>query len=104
MANRNSPRLTHQSLKVLQVFMEKPRDAFSGADIRRKTQLISGTLYPILLRFEDAGILTSKWEEADPRELGRPRKRLYTITGDGINVASDAFRYLGLTPGEWVWT
>jgi len=104
MATQESPRLTHQSLKVLQIFLEKPRDAHSGADIRRKTRLFSGTLYPILLRFEEAGILNSDWENADPSELGRPRKRLYKITGHGINVANEAFRDLSLTDGDWVRT
>ena len=103
MVTQESPRLTHQSLKVLQVFLESPRGAYSGADIRRKTRLFSGTLYPILLRFEEAGILKSSWENADPRQLGRPRKRLYKITGHGIKVANEAFRELGLTDREWVW-
>lgn len=87
---------------VLRVLLKNPRDALSGADIRRKTQLFSGTLYPILLRFEDAGILSSSWEEGDPRQLGRPRKRLYRITGHGIKVANDAFKMLGFTRGDWV--
>jgi DNA-binding PadR family transcriptional regulator len=103
MVDRDTPRLTHQSLKVLQSFMENPTDALSGADIRRRTQLLSGTLYPILLRFEDAGILSSVWEEADPHQLGRPRRRQYRITGKGIRVANEAFKSLGITPGKWAW-
>lgn len=87
---------------VLQVLLENPRDALSGADIRRKTQLFSGTLYPILLRFEDAGVLSSSWEEGDSRQLGRPRKRLYRITGHGMKIANDAFNKLGLIRGNWV--
>lgn len=44
-----------------------------------------GTLYKALGRLEDAGLLTSRWEDADlATGEGRPPRRLYTITGDGI--------------------
>ena len=101
MDNSRKPRLTHQSLKVLQTFMERPRGALSGADVRRATKLSSGTLYPILIRFEDAGLLTSDWEEIDPSEAGRPRRRLYKITDHGIRIANEAFSDLGLPAGKW---
>jgi PadR family transcriptional regulator len=43
-----------------------------------------GTLYRALARLEDAGLLTSRWEDPDVavRE-GRPRRRLYQVTGLG---------------------
>jgi DNA-binding PadR family transcriptional regulator len=40
-----------------------------------------GTLYKALGRLEAAGLLTSRWE--DPAPEGRPRRRLYTLTGRG---------------------
>ncbi len=43
-----------------------------------------GTLYKALDRMERAGLLQSRWE--DPRvaaDQGRPRRRLYRVTGDG---------------------
>lgn len=104
MVEKNHPRLTHQSLMVLQVLMEDLREPLSGADIRRRTQLFSGTLYPIMLRFEDAGIVSSRWEDGDPHQLGRPRKRLYRITGEGAKIANDAFKSLRLPQGDWVRT
>ena len=43
-----------------------------------------GTLYKALARMEDAGLLTSAWEAPDPAAAdGRPRRRLYEITGAG---------------------
>jgi DNA-binding PadR family transcriptional regulator len=43
-----------------------------------------GTLYKALSRMEDAGWLTSTWEDADePTAEGRPRRRLYAITAEG---------------------
>ena len=40
-----------------------------------------GTLYKALGRLEAAGLLASRWEEPAPE--GRPRRRLYTVTGEG---------------------
>jgi PadR family transcriptional regulator PadR len=51
-------------------------------DARRLTA--HGTLYKALSRMEKAGLLESRWE--DPQhgaDEGRPRRRLYRITGAG---------------------
>lgn len=43
-----------------------------------------GTLYKALGRLADAGMLESEWEDADVAlGEGRPRRRLYRITGLG---------------------
>jgi PadR family transcriptional regulator, regulatory protein PadR len=43
-----------------------------------------GTLYKALGRMEDAGLLSSRWEDATlAHQEGRPQRRLYTITGVG---------------------
>lgn len=51
----------------------------------RRTGLASGSLYPILYSFEEAGLLESQWEAEDPKVLGRPRRRLYRITPSGVH-------------------
>lgn len=48
-----------------------------------------GTLYKALGRLEQRGLLTSTWEGPDAAE-GRPRRRLYELTGDGARAAQDA--------------
>lgn len=48
-----------------------------------------GTLYKALSRLEGFGLLASRWEEVAATE-GRPRRRLYELTGDGIQVAERA--------------
>ena len=63
--------------------MSRPTAEWSGADIARKTGIASGTLYPALLRMERIGWLAWRWEDIEPSAAGRPRKRLYTITGSG---------------------
>jgi DNA-binding PadR family transcriptional regulator len=43
-----------------------------------------GTLYKALARLTDAGLLETTWEDAELGEAeGRPRRRLYRITGAG---------------------
>ncbi len=46
-----------------------------------------GTLYKALGRLEEFGLLTSRWEEAEATTEGRPRRRLYELTGEGVRVA-----------------
>ena len=48
-----------------------------------------GTLYKALGRLEEFGLLTSSWEAAEAAE-GRPRRRLYELTGQGVRVAEAA--------------
>jgi DNA-binding PadR family transcriptional regulator len=48
-----------------------------------------GTLYKSLGRLEEFGLLGSRWEEAGASE-GRPRRRLYALTGEGARVAEQA--------------
>ena len=48
-----------------------------------------GTLYKALGRLEEFGLLASRWEDAEAAE-GRPRRRLYELTGEGARVAEAA--------------
>jgi PadR family transcriptional regulator, regulatory protein PadR len=53
-----------------------------GGAARRLTA--HGTLYKALGRLEDEGLLSSRWEDPDLAvQEGRPRRRLYTVTGEG---------------------
>jgi DNA-binding PadR family transcriptional regulator len=50
-----------------------------------------GTLYKALERLERAGLLESRWEDPDVAvSEGRPRRRLYRVTGDGELALSRA--------------
>ena len=89
--SEKDPRLSHQTLRVLRVFLDKPREGLAGSDIWRETKIFSGTLYPILMRLEKAGWLESWWEELDPSEAGRPRKRLYRTHGHRVQWRAGGF-------------
>ena len=93
--NRNMPlkenvRLSRQSLRVLNFFLKDTKTARSGSDISLTIKIASGSLYPILVRFEDAGWMKSEWEKIDPSKEGRPRKRLYLLTPMGRQRAKAA--------------
>jgi DNA-binding PadR family transcriptional regulator len=84
-----------QTLRVLECFLENPAEQLSGADVQKRTGLPSGTLYPILLRLEAAGWFLSRWESIDPSSAGRPRRRLYRLTSNGLARASAVFSGFG---------
>ena len=78
-----SPRLSEQTLQVISAFMDNPGSELSGADIAKHAGLASGTLYPILARLEQYGWVKGYWEIGDPAQLGRPRRRFYSLTPVG---------------------
>jgi len=88
----------------MRVFLERPKDSFAGSDIWKETGVLTGTLYPILMRFERAGWLESQWEVLDPSEAGRPRKRLYHLTGVGYNKTREALAELDVPAGSPAWS
>ncbi|HUK00652.1 MAG TPA: PadR family transcriptional regulator [Steroidobacteraceae bacterium] len=88
-------RMSLQTLQVLEAFLEHPAEALSGADVHRRSRIASGTLYPILLRLESAGWFTSRWENVNPADAGRPRRRLYRLTPTGLARASEVFASFG---------
>jgi len=99
----SGPQLTTQTLKILGTLMNNRPDALSGAEIGRFTRLKSGTLYPILFRLERAGWLESFWESETPRELGRPRRRFYRLTGVGAKNAKSGLRDFTSAIGGPAW-
>ncbi len=48
-----------------------------------------GTPYKALARLEEFGLLSSRWEDGSAAG-GRPRRRLYELTGEGARVAEQA--------------
>jgi PadR family transcriptional regulator PadR len=100
---QNDPRLSHTTLRVLRLFSEQPTSHLSGSEITRQTGMLSGTTYPILMRLERAGWLSSHWEDVDPKFVGRPRRRLYRLTGLGYDKSREAFAALGVPNGRLAW-
>lgn len=103
MAN-DQPRLSSQTLRVLGALVSRPEDELSGAQIGRTAKLATGTLYPILSRLERAGWVESRWENGDPRILGKPRRRFYSITALGAKKATAAVDELQTAFGRLAWS
>jgi DNA-binding PadR family transcriptional regulator len=80
-------RVTAAVAKVLAVFLEDPTVPQYGLDLMRATDLASGTLYPIMTRLREAGWAEASWEQIDPDVEGRPARRYYRLTPDGVVAA-----------------
>jgi PadR family transcriptional regulator PadR len=72
---------------VLRALLAEPAQEMYGLQICNAAGLPSGTIHPILARFEGLGWLESQWEDVSPREEGRPRRRYYRLTRDGAERA-----------------
>jgi PadR family transcriptional regulator PadR len=80
-------RLSSQTLAVLSALATAPDTWRYGYELGAEVGLASGSLYPILMRLSDRGLLESTWEEQPPR--GRPPRHLYRLTAAGVAVASE---------------
>lgn len=86
----SGPRMTLQTQVVLHALLADPDKELYGLEIADRTGLLPGTTYPILVRLEQAGWLKSRWEEIDPHDEQRPRRRYYRLTSDGAAFARQA--------------
>ncbi len=81
-------RLTLPTATVLTALVHGHRHGFEILDV---TGLRAGTVYPILRRLEENGLVVSSWEDAAAaRAEGRPARRNYRLTGEGLRVAAEA--------------
>lgn len=82
------PRLGYNGIVVLSALAQ---GHCYGFRIIEETGLPSGTVYPLLRRFEAAGLVTSDWEtDVSPSEEGRPRRRYYRIEAAGQSALEAA--------------
>lgn len=79
-----------QTVALLVALAARPQDWRHGYDLARETGLKSGTLYPILVRLADRGLVEACWEDGQP--AGRPRRHLYRLSPDGLSAAAEAAR------------
>lgn len=83
----NDRKCSHQTLSLLAALTEQPRVWRHGYDLCSETGLRSGTLYPILMRLSDRGLLDSKWMPAE--RTGCPPRHIYRLTSQGIAFARE---------------
>jgi PadR family transcriptional regulator PadR len=87
MAQPPDPRMTQTTQAVLRTLLDQPSKEQYGLEICAKAELPSGTIHPILARLERLGWVESSWEEMDPHEQGRPRRRYYKLSPSGAERA-----------------
>ena len=77
-----------QTLSVLASLEADPASWRHGYLLAKQTGLRSGTLYPILIRLAERGLVEACWEDGQP--AGRPRRHLYRLSSDGLAAARAA--------------
>jgi DNA-binding PadR family transcriptional regulator len=80
-------RLSAQTIAVLAGLAAEPTRWRHGYELGLQVGLKSGSLYPILMRLADRGLLEATWEPDPPH--GRPSRHLYRLTASGLAVATD---------------
>lgn len=83
-------KLSPQTLSVLQALASAAGDWSYGLEIAAATGLRSGSLYPILVRLAERGLLESCW--LPPQRPGRPPRHAYKITALGRAALREACR------------
>ena len=86
-------RITGPLLDVLEALIDGLREGreLHGWAIMKDVQRSGPTVYGVLDRLEAAGWITSRWEDDQPVEVNRPRRRFYRLTPHG---ASEGARLL----------
>jgi len=69
-------------LKILRQFLCAKGGQY-GYALSARTDIATGTLYPILDRLEGERWIAWKWEHGTPQYLGRPRRKMYALTALG---------------------
>jgi PadR family transcriptional regulator len=84
------PFMTYATTVILQAVANGYQYGFDVIDV---TGMPGGTIYPALRRLEDAGHLTSKWEEARiARAEPRPARKYYELTRSGREALAEAVK------------
>ena len=81
-----SRRPSAQTLAVLFALAETPTKWRYGYELCQQVGLKAGSMYPILMRLADRGMLETAWESDAP--AGRPPRHLYRLTGPGLEMAA----------------
>jgi DNA-binding PadR family transcriptional regulator len=79
------PNSSAQTRELLDAMMRHARNWHYGYELSKLTGLKSGTLYPLLMRLGDQGLLESCWQE--PERAGRPPRHAYRLTPNGLEFA-----------------
>ena len=74
-----------QTIRVLTALLGRAADWRYGYDLTKEIGLPSGTLYPVLMRLADQGLLDAEWRASDRQ--GAPARHAYRLSQAGIAFA-----------------
>lgn len=82
------------SIPAISVLTAISRGSRYGFELMDKTGLASGTVYPILGRLSDAGLVSSRWERYQTaRNARRPARKYYETTALGEETLRQAIAH-----------
>lgn len=79
------PNASRQTRALLGMLLREPRRWQHGYELCKETGLRSGTLYPLLIRLSDQGLLDSQWRQ--PSRPGLPPRHVYRLNARGLALA-----------------
>jgi PadR family transcriptional regulator len=82
-----SRRPSAQTTAIVLALAEEPATWRYGYQLCQQLRLKAGSVYPILMRLADRGLLETAWETEAP--AGRPPRHLYRLTGPGRAMAAE---------------
>jgi DNA-binding PadR family transcriptional regulator len=88
-----------QTVAVLRALSDQPTTWRYGYELVSQLGINSGSLYPILMRLTDRGLLEADWE-TDGRP-GRPARHLYRITATGLDFVAALPSTVDAPPRRW---
>ena len=72
-------------LALLAALGARTPDWWHGYELMKETGLASGTIYPLLMRMTEQGLVEAEWRE--PEQPGRPPRHAYRLTAAGLALA-----------------
>ncbi|MGJ3230587.1 MAG: PadR family transcriptional regulator [Oceanicaulis sp.] len=75
------------TLAVLASLLEHPQASRYGYELIQTTGVASGTLYPILMRLHDRGLVEAEWRTSS--QAGPPPRQVYRLTPAGLEYAGE---------------
>ena len=78
-------KITHSLIQVMTALVDDSQGRHWGYDLSKRSGVRSGALYPILHRMVEEGWLTDGWEDVSEITEGRPPRRYYVLTADGLS-------------------
>jgi DNA-binding PadR family transcriptional regulator len=79
-----------QTIAVLSALADEQAAWSYGYELCRVLDLKAGTVYPILIRLADRGLVETAWETEPPS--GRPARHLYRLSPAGVELVASLQR------------